>query len=57
MTVEIVDAPVRFALQAKPDVRTQLGSTAEPGRSRGASFQADTLFAAVAHADEGLVFH
>ena len=52
MTVEIVDAPVRFALQAKPDVRTQLGSTAEPGRSRGASFQADTLFAAVAHADE-----
>ncbi len=52
MTVELVDAPVTLALEAKPAVRTQLGSAAEPDKSGGAGSQADALLAAVADADE-----
>ncbi|RKU34167.1 hypothetical protein C6495_08420, partial [Candidatus Poribacteria bacterium] len=43
MTVEIVDAPVRFALQANPAIRTRLGTTAEPGERVGVGSRTDSL--------------
>ena len=51
MTVEIVDAPVSLALQAKPALRTRLGNTAEPGRHRGAGSRTDALLATAAADD------
>lgn len=52
MTVEIVDAPVSLALQAKPALRTQLGNTAEPGNRSGVGSRTDALLATAADADE-----
>ncbi|RKU34150.1 hypothetical protein C6495_08415 [Candidatus Poribacteria bacterium] len=52
MTVEIVDAPVRFALQAKPAIRTRLGTTAEPGERVGVGSRTDSLLATVTPVDE-----
>lgn len=52
MTVEIVDAPVSLALQAKPALQTRLGNTAEPGNRRGAGSRTDALLATAADADE-----
>ena len=52
MTVEIVDAPLRLALQAKPAIRTRFGNTAEPGKRSGAGSRRDALLATAALADE-----
>ena len=56
MTVEIVDAPVSLALQAKPALRTQLGNTAEPGNRSGAGSRTDALLATAADADDSPFF-
>lgn len=52
MTVELVDAPVRLALQAKPAVRTKLGNTAEPGNRGGVGSRTDSLLTTVTTVDE-----
>ena len=47
MTVDIIETPVVLDLESKPDVRTQLGSTAAPSQKDGAGQQPDdVLFAA-----------
>ena len=47
MTVDIIETPVVLDLESKPDVRTQLGSTAAPSENEGAGQQPDeVLFAA-----------
>ena len=47
MTVDIIETPVVLNLESKPDVRTQLGSTAAPSKNDGAGQQPDeVLFAA-----------
>ena len=56
MTVELIEAPIVLNLEAKPDVRTQLGNAAAPSKNNGFSQQLDqpepdqpeytTLFAA-----------
>jgi len=56
MTVELIEAPIVLNLEAKPDVRTQLGNTAAASKNNGFSQQLDqpepdqpeytTLFAA-----------
>ncbi|RKU10985.1 hypothetical protein C6503_19015 [Candidatus Poribacteria bacterium] len=51
MTVEIVEVPVVLNLESKPDIRTQLGNAAAPGKNNGFSQELDqpeytTLFAA-----------
>ena len=51
MTVEIVDAPVSFAQQAKPALRTRFGNTDESGNRRGAGSQTDALLATAAADD------
>ncbi len=40
-TVEIVEAPVVLNLEAKPDIRTQLGNAAAPSKNNGFSQQLD----------------
>ena len=55
MTVEIVDAPVSLALQAKPALRTRLDNTAEPGNRSGAGSRTDALLATAAAADDSPV--
>ena len=39
MTVELIEAPVVLSLEAKPDVRTQLGNAAAPSKNNGFSQQ------------------
>ena len=51
MTVEIIEAPVMLALESKPDVRTQIGSTAAPSQNDGAGQQPDDVLFAAAQAD------
>ena len=47
MTVDIIETPVVLDIESKPDVRTQLGSTATPSENEGAGQQPDeVLFAA-----------
>ena len=47
MTVDIIETPIVLDLKSKPDVRTQLGSTAAPNKNEGAGQQPDeVLFAA-----------
>ena len=41
MTVELIEAPVVLNLESKPDVRTQLGSSAAPGKDEGIGHQPD----------------
>ena len=48
MTIDIIETPVVLNLESKPDVRTQLGSTAAPSKNDGVGHQPDeVLFAAV----------
>ena len=47
MTIDIIETPVVLNLESKPDVRTQLGSTAAPSKNDGAGQRPDeVLFAA-----------
>ena len=47
MTIDIIETPVVLNLESKPDIRTQLGSTAAPSKNDGAGQRPDeVLFAA-----------
>lgn len=47
MTVELIDAPVVLNLEAKPDIRTQLGSVSTPSEGDTANQQPDDVSASV----------
>ena len=51
MTVEIIEAPIVLNLEAKPDVRTQLGSAAAPSKNDGAGQQPDEILFAATQAE------
>ena len=51
MTVDIIEAPVVLAIEAKPDLRTQLGSAAAPSKNDGAGQQPDDVLFAAAQSD------
>ena len=51
MTVEIIETPVVLDIESKPDVRTQLGSTAVPSKNEGAGQQPDEVLFAAAQSD------
>ena len=51
MTVDIIEAPVVLNLESKPDVRTQIGSTAAPSQNDGTGQQPDDVLFAAAQAD------
>ncbi|MCY3743039.1 MAG: sigma-70 family RNA polymerase sigma factor [Candidatus Poribacteria bacterium] len=52
MTIELVDAPIVFELERKPDALTQFGKTDTPGKNGASGFQAESLLVAAAHAEE-----
>ena len=52
MTIELVDTPIVFELERKPDALTRFGNTDTPGKNRGSGFQAESLLVAAAHAEE-----
>ena len=52
MTIELIEAPVVLNLESKPDVRTQLGSTAAPNKNDGAGQRPDEVLFAAAQVDE-----
>ena len=52
MTIELIEAPVVLNLESKPDVRTQLGSTAAPNKNGGAGQRPDEVLFAAAQVDE-----
>ena len=51
MTVDIIETPVVLDIESKPDVRTQLGSTATPSKNDGAGHQPNEVLFAAAQAD------
>lgn len=51
MTIDIIETPVVLNLESKPDVRTQLGSTAAPSKNDGAGQQPDEVLFAAAQTD------
>ena len=51
MTVELIEAPVVLNLEAKPDVRTQLGNAAAPSKNDGTGQQPDEVLFAAAQTD------
>ena len=51
MTVELIEAPVVLNLESKPDVRTQLGSTAAPSINDGFGQRPDEILLAAAQVD------
>ena len=51
MTIDIIETPVVLDIESKPDVRTQLGSTAAPSKNDGAGQQPDEVLFAAAQAD------
>ncbi|MYA69974.1 sigma-70 family RNA polymerase sigma factor [Candidatus Poribacteria bacterium] len=51
MTIDIIETPIVLDLESKPDVRTQLGSTAAPSENDGASQQPDEVLFAAAQTD------
>ena len=51
MTVDIIEAPVVLDIESKPDVRTQLGSTAAPSQNDGAGQQPDEILFAAAQTE------
>ena len=63
MTVELVDAPIVQNLNAKSDVRTQLGSSNAPSKNNGAGQQTDdatsldlgTIIAKIKHYDNAII--
>ena len=52
MTVELIEAPVVLNLEAKPDIRTQLGNAAAPSKNDGVGQQPDEVLFAAAQVDE-----
>ncbi|MYA72026.1 sigma-70 family RNA polymerase sigma factor, partial [Candidatus Poribacteria bacterium] len=52
MTIELVDTPIVFELERKPDALTQFGNTDTPGKNGRSGFQAESLLVAAAHAEE-----
>ncbi len=50
MTVELIEAPVVLNLEAKPDVRTQLGNVNTPSKNDTANQQPNNVSASVAEA-------
>ncbi|MDE0015942.1 MAG: sigma-70 family RNA polymerase sigma factor [Candidatus Poribacteria bacterium] len=51
MTIDIIETPIVLDIESKPDVRTQLGSTAAPSENDGASQQPDEVLFAAAQTD------
>ncbi len=51
MTVELIEAPVVLNLEAKPDVRAQLGNAAAPSQNDGTGQQPDEVVFAAAQTD------
>ena len=51
MTIEIIDAPIVLAIESKPDVRTQLGSSTALSKNNGVRQQPDSILFAAAQAD------
>ena len=51
MTVELIEAPIVLNLEAKPDIRTQLGSVSTPSEGDTASQQPEDVSASVAEAE------
>ena len=51
MTVEIIEAPVVLNLESKPDIRTQLGSSAVSSKDDGSGEQPDEVLFAAAQSE------
>ena len=51
MTVDIIETPIVLDIESKPDIRTQLGSTAAPSKNDGAGQQPDEVLFAAAQVD------
>ena len=51
MTVELIEAPIVLNLEAKPDIRTQLGSVRTPSEGDTTSQQSNDVSASVAEAE------
>ena len=51
MTVDIIETPVVLDIESKPDIRTQLGSTAAPSQNDGAGQQPDDVLFAAAQSE------
>ena len=51
MTVDLIEAPVVLNLEAKPDIRTQLGASAIPSKNDGTGQQPDDVLFAAAQAE------
>ncbi len=51
MTIDIIETPVVLDIESKPDVRTQLGSTAAPSQNDGAGQQPDEILFAAAQSE------
>ena len=51
MTVELIEAPIVLNLEAKPDIRTQLGSVSTPSEGDTANRQPNDVSASVAEAE------
>ena len=52
MTVELIEAPIVLNLEAKPDVRTQIGNAAAPSKNDGVGQQPDEVLLAAAQAED-----
>ena len=52
VTIELIDAPIIFKPERKPDALTRFGSADTPSKNRGSGFQAESLLVAAAHAEE-----
>ena len=50
MTVELIEAPIVLSLEAKPDVRTQLGNISTPSKNNASNRQPNEVSASVAEA-------
>ena len=51
MTVDIIETPVVLDIESKPDVQTQLGSTAAPSQNEGAGQRPDEVLFAAAQSE------
>ena len=51
MTIDIIETPIVLDIESKPDVRTQLGSTASPNKNDGAGYQPNEVLFAAAQVD------
>ena len=51
MTIDIIETPVVLDIESKPDVRTQLGSSATPSNNDGAGQQPDDVLFAAAQSE------